>query len=121
MGMGMGMGMGMDTAEPQVCDDMTVEVALSVMSSARTGQLLVCDADGVCTHRVTQAQLVAVRDSDAYSDRVRLRDVLDGHGPFASARTTTGQADHATRHRRLAVVHVVDAHHSPLGSLAPAC
>lgn len=37
----------MDTGGPQVCDDMTVEVALSVVAGARTGHLLVCDNDGL--------------------------------------------------------------------------
>lgn len=49
----------MDTGGPQVCDDMTVEVALSVMAGARTGHLLVCDNDGLCTGLLTQAQLTA--------------------------------------------------------------
>ncbi|WSP95972.1 hypothetical protein OG332_22875 [Streptomyces sp. NBC_01233] len=30
----------MEAAGPQVCDDMTVEVALAVMASARAGHLL---------------------------------------------------------------------------------
>nr|WP_055598347.1 CBS domain-containing protein [Streptomyces aureus] len=64
-----------DTAGPRVCDDMTVEVALSVMVGARTGHLLVCDHDGVRTGLVTEAQLAAVRDSPAYTDRLQLRDI----------------------------------------------
>lgn len=78
----------MDTAGPQVRDDTTVEVALSVMASARTGHLLVCDNDGVCTGILTQAQLTAVRDSSAYTDRVQLRDILVGNalGVLALAR-----------------------------------
>jgi CBS domain-containing protein len=74
----------MDTAGPQVCDDMTVEVALSVMASARTGHLLICDDSGLCTGLVTQAQLTAVRGSSAYTDRVQLRDILGDRGPFTS-------------------------------------
>ncbi|ATL29329.1 hypothetical protein KY5_4311c [Streptomyces formicae] len=70
-----------DTAGPQVCDDMTVEVALAVMASARTGHLLVCDNDGLCTGVVTEAQLTAIRDSPTYTDRFQLRDILDGYGP----------------------------------------
>lgn len=69
-----------EAAGPQVCDDMTVEVALSVMASARAGHLLVCDEDGLCTGLVTLAQLAAVRDGDAYTDRVRLRDLLTNGG-----------------------------------------
>ena len=70
----------MDAAGPQVCDDMTVEVALSVMAAARTGRLVVCDEDGQCTGLVTRAQLTAVRDSSGYTDRIRLRDILGDHG-----------------------------------------
>ncbi|MFF4104501.1 CBS domain-containing protein [Streptomyces sp. NPDC001903] len=62
---------------PQVGDDMTVEVALSVMASARAGHLLVRDEDGLCIGLVTPAQLAAARGSDAYTDRVRLRDLVD--------------------------------------------
>ncbi|MFJ4775417.1 hypothetical protein [Streptomyces sp. NPDC088762] len=69
-------------AAPQVCDDMTVEVALSVMISARAGHLLIGD-EGLRTPRlITRAQLVAVRDSDAYTDRIRLRDVPGDRGPM---------------------------------------
>ena len=64
-----------ETAAPRVGDDMTVEVALSVVISARAGHLLICDDDGLCTRLVTRAQLAAVRDSSAYTDRIRLRDV----------------------------------------------
>nr|WP_308461286.1 hypothetical protein [Streptomyces sp. Ru73] len=70
-------------AGPQVCDDMTVEVALSVMAAARTGQLLVCDADDRGTGLVTRAQLTAVHEDTATAcpDRVRLRDLLDTRVP----------------------------------------
>ncbi|MFE9875489.1 hypothetical protein [Streptomyces sp. NPDC005784] len=61
----------------RVRGDMTVEVALSVMAGARVGFLLVCDADDQCTGSVTEAQLLVVRDGSAYTDRVRVRDVLD--------------------------------------------
>ncbi|WP_228978328.1 CBS domain-containing protein [Streptomyces sp. DH12] len=71
-------------AGPRVWYDMTVEVALSVMAGARTGHLLLCDDDGRCTGVVTRHRLDAVRDSPSYSDRVRLRDVLGGHGPSTS-------------------------------------
>ncbi|MEU7261486.1 CBS domain-containing protein [Streptomyces rimosus] len=66
----------MDAAGPQVWDDMSVEVALSVMAAARTGRLVVCDQDSQYTALVTQRELTAVRNSSAYTDRVRLRDVL---------------------------------------------
>ncbi|MET9351545.1 CBS domain-containing protein [Streptomyces sp. NPDC006617] len=71
----------MDAAGPQVWDDMTVEVALSVMAAARTGHLVVCDQDGQYTGLVTRALLTAVRNGSAYTDRVRLRDITDGAGP----------------------------------------
>lgn len=108
----------MDTAGPQVCDDMTVEVALSVMASARVGHLLICDNDGLCTGLVTQAQLTAVRDSPAYTDRLQLRDILVDRGPFTSPVTTMAEAEHAMRYRRLDALPVVDEHRSALGVLA---
>ncbi|WP_405566814.1 CBS domain-containing protein [Streptomyces sp. NBC_01167] len=108
----------MDAAGPQVCDDMSVEVALSVMAAARTGRLVVCDQDGQCTGLVTQTELTAVRDSSAYTDRVRLRDILDDHGSFTSPMTTMAEAAHAMRSRRLGVLPVVDDHGSALGILA---
>lgn len=74
----------MDAAGPQVWDDMSVEVALSVMAAARTGRLVVCDQDSQCTALVTQRELTAVRNSSAYTDRVRLRDVLGVHAPLAA-------------------------------------
>ncbi|MFD8828385.1 hypothetical protein ACFV1C_39390 [Streptomyces sp. NPDC059605] len=96
----------MNTAGPQVCDDMTVEVALSVMASDRTGHLRVCDNDGLCTGLVTQAQLTTVRDSPAYTDRLQLRDILGDRGPHTSAATMV--AEHATHHRRPATPSAVD-------------
>nr|WP_234323098.1 hypothetical protein [Streptomyces bikiniensis] len=62
---------------------MTVEVALSVMAAARTGQLLVHDGDDRPTGLVTRAQLAAARAASSYTDRLRLRDVV---GAVASAR-----------------------------------
>ncbi|WP_042801191.1 CBS domain-containing protein [Streptomyces sp. C] len=82
----------METDGPQACDDMTVEVALAVMAGARAGHLLVRDEDGLCTGLVTQAQLAAVRDGAAYTDRVRLRDVLGDRGPFTPPVTTLAEA-----------------------------
>jgi predicted transcriptional regulator len=72
-----------DAAEPRVCDDMSVEVALAVMAAARTIRLVVCDRDDQDTHLVTRTELIAVCDSSAYTDRVRLRDILGDHGSFA--------------------------------------
>ncbi|MEW2805900.1 CBS domain-containing protein [Streptomyces massasporeus] len=108
----------MDPAGPQVCDDMSVEVALAVMAAARTGRLVVCDQDGQCTGLVTWNELAAVRDSSDYTDRVRLRDILGDHGSFASPVTTMAEAEHAMRTRRLGVLPVVDEQGSALGILA---
>lgn len=108
----------MDTAGPQVCDDMTVEVALSVMASARTGHLLVCDDSGLWTGLVTHAQLAAVRDGSAYSDRVQLRDILGDRGPFTSPVTTMAEAGHMMRYGDVDALPVVDEHGSALGVLA---
>ncbi|MFD5813962.1 hypothetical protein [Streptomyces sp. NPDC127038] len=63
---------------------MTVEVALAVMAGARVGCLVVCDEDDQHTDTVTEAQLVMIRDDSAYTDRIRLCDVLrDRHAPGA--------------------------------------
>jgi CBS domain-containing protein len=61
---------------PQVSDDMTVEVALSLMAGARVDHLVLCDGDEQRTGLVTLAGLAVLRDSAAYTDRLRLRDVL---------------------------------------------
>ncbi|MGW2516180.1 CBS domain-containing protein [Streptomyces sp. NPDC001617] len=66
----------LDPTELRVGDDMTVEVALSVMAGAGVEHLLLCDEDDERTGSVSRAELVVHRDSSAYTDRVRLRDVL---------------------------------------------
>ncbi|MEU9802883.1 CBS domain-containing protein [Streptomyces sp. NPDC051000] len=66
----------------QVGDDMTVEVALSVMAGARASHLLVRDQDGQCAGTVTRSGLTAFRDSSAYTDLVRLRDIPGDRGPL---------------------------------------
>ncbi|MEU1468307.1 CBS domain-containing protein [Streptomyces sp. NPDC005761] len=108
----------MDTAGPQVCDHMTVEVALSVMASARTGHLLVCDDSGLCVGLVARAQLTTARDGSAYSDRVQLRDILGDRGPFASPVTTMAEAGRLMRYSQVDALPVVDEHGSALGVLA---
>ncbi|MET7540674.1 CBS domain-containing protein [Streptomyces sp. NPDC005507] len=108
----------MDTGGPQVCDDMTVEVALTVMASAHTRHLLIRDDSGLCTGLVTQAQLTAARDSSAYTDRIQLRDILGDRGPFTSPVTTMAEAGHMMRYSRLDALPVVDEHGSALGVLA---
>ncbi|MEV5801694.1 CBS domain-containing protein [Streptomyces collinus] len=108
----------MDAAGPQIWEDMTVEVALSVMTAARTGRLVVCDEDGTHTGLVTRAGLTAVRDGSGYTDRIRLRDVADVIGPLASPLTTTAEADRAVRCGRPGALPVVGRHGSALGVLA---
>ena len=65
-----------DAIELRVFDDMTVEVALSIMAGAGVDHLLVCDGDDERTGSVTRAELAVHRDSSVYTDHVRLRDVL---------------------------------------------
>ncbi|MEV0239373.1 CBS domain-containing protein [Streptomyces sp. NPDC050674] len=60
---------------PWIRDDMTVEVALSLMAGARVDHLVLCDGDDQSTGLVTLARLTALRDAPTYTDRVRLRDV----------------------------------------------
>ncbi len=63
---------------PRVRDDMTVEVALSLMAGARVDHLVLCDGDDQSTGLVTLARLAVLSGSPAYTDRIRLRDVLGG-------------------------------------------
>ncbi|MFG3496220.1 CBS domain-containing protein [Streptomyces sp. NPDC047928] len=82
---------------PRVRDDMTVEVALSLMAGARVDHLVLCDEDDQSTGMITRNRLAVLRDSPAYTDRIRLRDVLAV--PFASSGTrpsTVGQHGRAT-------------------------
>ncbi|MFE7766604.1 hypothetical protein [Streptomyces sp. NPDC057438] len=72
--------------ELRVGDDMTVEVALSVMAGAGVEHLLLCDEDDERTGSVSRAELVVHRGSSTYSDRVRLRDVLVGPFPHPVVR-----------------------------------
>ncbi|MFE9453472.1 CBS domain-containing protein [Streptomyces sp. NPDC006739] len=78
----------MDAAGPQVCDDMSVEVALAVMAAARTGRLVVCDQDDQRIGLVTRTDLITVRDSGAHTDSVRLRDIRGFHGSVTPPMTT---------------------------------
>ncbi|MFC7895404.1 CBS domain-containing protein [Streptomyces sp. NPDC057381] len=108
----------MDAAGPQVWYDMTVEVALSVMAAARVEHLIVCDEDARCVGLVTQARLIAVRNSSGYTDRLRLGDITDASGPFVSPLATRKEAENAAYFGRLGPVPVVDDHGSALGVLA---
>jgi CBS domain-containing protein len=71
-----------DTSGPRVRDDMTVEVALSLMAGARVDHLVLCDGDDQSTGLITLARLAVLRGSPTYTDRIRLRDILDG--PFTA-------------------------------------
>ncbi|MFF8971191.1 CBS domain-containing protein [Streptomyces sp. NPDC014995] len=108
----------MDAAGPQVWEDMTVEVALCIMAAARTEHLVVCDEDGLCVGLVTRARLTSVRDSSGYTDRIRLRDITDGSGPFALPLTTRDEAERALRCRRIGALPVADEHGNAPGVLA---
>ncbi|PWI16892.1 hypothetical protein DI272_24030 [Streptomyces sp. Act143] len=72
---------------PRVCDDMTVEVALAVMASARVEYLTVCDGDNRSTALITLLRLADLRESDTYTDRIRLRDVLAETLPLPGGRS----------------------------------
>ncbi|MGC5037457.1 MULTISPECIES: CBS domain-containing protein [unclassified Streptomyces] len=63
---------------PRVRDDMTVEVALSLMAGAGVDHLVLCDGDDQSTGLITLARLAVLSGTPAYTDRVRLRDVLAG-------------------------------------------
>ncbi|MFJ5999016.1 CBS domain-containing protein [Streptomyces sp. NPDC092370] len=108
----------MEAAGPQVWDDMTVEVALSVMAAARSGHLVVCDEDGQCTGMVTHARLTAVCDGLGYTGRVPLRDIVGDNESFATPLTTIADAERTMRHRRIGALPVVDEHGNALGVLA---
>ncbi|MDK1348144.1 CBS domain-containing protein [Streptomyces sp. 378] len=108
----------MEAAGPQVWDDMTVEVALSVMAAARSGHLVVCDEDGQCTGMVTHARLTDVCDGLGFTNRVRLRDIVGDDESFATPLTTIADAERTMRHRRLGALPVVDEHGNALGVLA---
>ncbi|MFD5745669.1 CBS domain-containing protein [Streptomyces massasporeus] len=60
---------------PRIVDDMTVEVALSLMAGAQVDHLVLCDGDDQSTGLVTLARLTALRNGPGYTDRVRLRDL----------------------------------------------
>ncbi|MGW6026728.1 hypothetical protein [Streptomyces sp. NPDC055099] len=55
---------------------MTVELALSVMAGEGARHLFLCDEDDQRTGLITRARLIEVREGPAYTDQVRLRDVL---------------------------------------------
>ena len=63
---------------PRIRDDMTVEVALSLMAGARVDHLVLCDGDDQSTGLVTLARLTVQRNTPTYTDRVRVRDLPEG-------------------------------------------
>ncbi|MET7480283.1 CBS domain-containing protein [Streptomyces sp. NPDC005648] len=84
-----------DMSGPRVRDDMTVEVALSLMAGARVDHLVLCDGDDESTGLITLARLAVLRGSPTYTDRIRLRDILDE--PFTAPGT---RPDPAGEHGR---------------------
>ncbi|MGW1140958.1 CBS domain-containing protein [Streptomyces zhihengii] len=109
---------GRETAGPEVCDDMTVEVALAVMASARARHLVVRDQDGLCTGLVSQAGLATLRDSEAYTDQIRLRDLRGDRGPLAPPMTAMAEAENAMRHHGLSALPAVDGQSGTRGVIA---
>ncbi|MDN3294350.1 hypothetical protein QWM81_09865 [Streptomyces ficellus] len=108
----------MDAPGPQVDDHMMVDVALSVLISARVEHLLLRDEAGRCSGLVTRAQLAAHRGGSWYSDRTRLRDIPLDRGPFTFDAAHLSDAEAAMRDRTLDVSPVVDEHGYTLGVLA---
>lgn len=86
---------GRAASGPRVCDDMTVEVALSLMAGAGVDHLVLCDGDEQSTGLITLARLAVLRGGPTYTDRLRLRDVLDG--PFTSSGALPGAVDEPGR------------------------
>ncbi|MFJ4953659.1 hypothetical protein [Streptomyces sp. NPDC088760] len=80
--------------------------------------LVVCDEDGMCTGLVTRARLTAVRDGSGCTDRIRLRDIADVIGPFASPLTKRAEVERAMHCRRLGEPPVADEHSNARGVLA---
>ncbi|GGU40447.1 CBS domain-containing protein [Streptomyces lavendofoliae] len=108
----------MEAPGPQVDDHMTVDVAMSVLISARVEHLLIQDETGRCSGLVTRAQLAAHRGGSWYVDRTRLRDIPLDRGPFTCSAAVLGDAEAAMRGRTLDVSPVVDEHGYPLGILS---
>jgi hypothetical protein len=107
-----------DVAGPHVWYDMTVEVALSVMTAARAEHLVVCDEDGLRVGLVTRARLTAMRNSSGYTDRIRLGDSGDGREPLVSPSAARAEAGDAFPFGRLGPVPEVGEHDSAPGVLA---
>ncbi|MET9887477.1 CBS domain-containing protein [Streptomyces sp. NPDC006430] len=111
----------MQPCGPQVCEDMSVEVALSVMAGALVGHLVLCDEDGRCTGLVTQTQLVAFRTSAAYTDRVRLGAVVRDRVPCIAEGMSVHDAERVLWDGPFGILPVVDADGCAAGVLTGAC
>lgn len=94
----------MDAAGPQVCDDMSVEVALALMAAARTDRLVVCDQDDQPVGLVTRTDLTTIRASGVRTDRVRLRDLRGLRGLHGSVTPLPAMTKPSTRCVALASV-----------------
>lgn len=114
---GMTAGDAMTSPGPQVGDDMTVDLALSVLIGARVGHLLVRAEDDRCAGLVTRAQLTAYRSGSWYAEDTRLRDIVHDRGPFTSSVTSLHDAERAMRDRELEASPVVDEDGYILGVL----
>jgi hypothetical protein len=95
-----GAARGGDISEPRVRDDMTVEVALVLMAGARVDHLVLCDGDDQSTGSITLARLAVLRESPAYTDRIRLRDILDGPSTSAGEAVRAGTLPGFTSHKQ---------------------
>lgn len=107
----------MTSPGPQIGDDMTVDVALSVLISSRVQRLLVHDEDGRHIGSITQAQLTAHRSGAWYTEHGRLRDIAHDVGPFTSPGTPLRDADSAMRDRKQEASPVIDDEGYLLGVL----
>jgi CBS domain-containing protein len=110
-------GDAMTTPGPQVRDDMAVDVALSVLTSARIPHLVVCDADGRCTGLVTRDQLAAIPSTPWDTDDTRLRDIVHDRGPFTPVLMPRHDAEDAMQGRKLGASPVIDEDGYALGVL----
>ncbi|MFF8285247.1 CBS domain-containing protein [Streptomyces albus] len=108
----------MDEPGLQVDDHMPVDVALSVLRSARVPHLVLQDPDGRCSGLVTREQLAAHRGGTWYTDGTRLRDLPLDRGPFTLPAARLSDAEAAMRGRTLEVSPIVDEYGYTLGVLA---
>ncbi|MCX5157597.1 MULTISPECIES: hypothetical protein [unclassified Streptomyces] len=103
---------------PRVGDDMHVDVARSVLISARAEHLVLQDEEGRCSGLVTRAQLDAHRGGSWGAAPTRLCDIPLDRGPFTESSAGVGEARTAMRGRVLDMSPVIDEHGYTLGVLA---